>query len=114
MKPTRLLAVVLAALVATTGVAAATQGTGGQDTVRIVDEDVRVGEATVTVSDTSIVGEGLADEHIDDRTYTFQSTIHLTSLDVTVDGTTYLLCDITIHIEGIGVHVQDVSVSDTK
>lgn len=111
MNSTKLLAAVLAVLVATTGVAAAGSGTSGDDTVRIIDEKVTIGEATITVSDTHIEGPGLVDRHIEDRTYTFSSTIHVMSLDITVDGTTYLLCDITIDIEGIGVHLEDVSVS---
>lgn len=114
MKSTQLLAVGLAALLVTTGVAAAGTGADGHDTVRIVDEEVTVGEATITISETSIAGPALDEMQIEDQTYTFSSTIHLTSLDVTHDGTTYLLCDVTIHIQEIGVHVEDVALSDTK
>lgn len=113
MKSTQLLAVGLAALLVTTGVATAGAGADGHDTVRIIDEEVTVGEATITISDTSIAGPALAEAQIDDQTYTFSTTIHLTSLDVTVDGTTYLLCDITIHVQEIGVHVEDVTLSET-
>lgn len=114
MKTSKLLAVAIAALVVTTGAAAAGTGSDGNDTVRIVDEDVTIGEATITISDTHITGPDLVDRHIEDQTYTFSSTIHLTSFDVTVDGTTYLLCDITIEIEGIGVHLEDVTVSNEQ
>lgn len=114
MNSTKLLAAVLAALVVTTGVAAAGSGSGGDDTVRIIDEDVTIGEATITISDTHITGPDLVNTHIEDRKYTFSSTIHVMSLDVTVDGTTYLLCDITIDIEGIGVHLEDVTVSSEQ
>lgn len=114
MNSTKLLAAVLAALVVTTGVAAAGSSSGGEDTVRIIDEDVTIGEATITISDTHIAGPDLVNTHIEDRKYTFSSTIHVMSLDVTVDGTTYLLCDITIDIEGIGVHLEDVTVSSEQ
>ena len=114
MKTSKLLAVALAALVVTTGVAAAGSGSNGDDTVRIVDEDITIGEATITISDTHLSGPDLVNQHIEDKKYTFSSTINVMSLDVTVDGTTYLLCDITIDIEGIGVHFEDVTVSNEQ
>lgn len=112
MNTTRLLTVVLVSLLFTTGVAAAAPANGGHDTVRIVDEEVTIDDAVVTVSDTSITGPGLADTHVEDRTYAIDTTVHVDGLDVTFDGTTYVICDVTIHVNDAGVNLQDVTLSD--
>jgi hypothetical protein len=85
---------------------------GGRDTVRIVDEEVTVSDATLTVSNTTITGTGLPDTRIEDRTYELETTAHVDGLDVEHDGTTYVVCDVTIHVDDVGVHVQDLTLSN--
>ena len=111
MNTTELFAVALATLLLATGVAAASPADGGQDTVRIVDEEFTVSDATITVSGTTISGPGLPDTRVEGGTYTLDSTVHVEGLDITHDGTTYVLCDATVHVEDVGVHLEDVTLS---
>lgn len=109
--PTKLLTVLLASMLLSTGVAAAGSTNADQDTVKIIDEEVTIEDATITISETSISGPGLPDAHIEDSTYTIDTTIHLRGMEVTHAGTTYEVSDVTIHVNDVGIHVQDVTLS---
>jgi len=82
------------------------------DEVRIVDEEIVIDDGTLTISDTTIRGPGLGEHHIEDRTYAVDSTLRFDGFHVTYDGTEYTFCRITVHLEDIGVHLQDVHITE--
>lgn len=114
----KLATVVLAAFVLVAGastVAATSSGDQAVDEeVRIVDEEVTISDAVVTVSDTTITGPFDSDGEIEDQRYTVDSTVRLDGLHVTYDGTRYTFCRIVVHVEDVGLHVQDVNVESTE
>lgn len=117
----KLAKVVLASLVLFAGlgtVATAAAGSASQqeanEVVRIVDEDVVIEDATITVSDTTIKGPFDTDHHIDNATYTIDSTVEIDGLHLTHDGTEYVICKIDVHIQDVGVHVENSTLESTK
>lgn len=94
------------------GVAAQDPADEDRDEVRIVDEEVTIADGLLTISDTQVDGPGLGDHHFEDETYTVDSTLQFDGFHVTWDGTDYTFCKITVHIEDVGVHLQNVTVND--
>ena len=116
MKPLKLAVVALVVLAVgagATATAAADTASNEQttDEVRIVDEEITISDAVITVSNTTVAGTGLGDEAVEDRRYTVDSTIDVDGLHVTHDGTRYTICDVTIHVENVGIHVTDTTVT---
>lgn len=123
MIPTRIATVALAvvllgAALGATGVAAdADSNARSGDTepakeVRIVDEDVVISDAVVTISDTTLRGPGLGEHHVDDREYTLDSTVNVMRLHVTHDDTRYTICRVTVHVEDVGFRLQNVTLTE--
>lgn len=106
------LAVGLLALSAGSMVAAAGDETHPDNEVRIVDEEIVISDATFHIKDTTFTGPGLEHRHIEDRTYTLEeSTVTIIGLHIDFNGTRYTICNVTLTIEDIGVHLQDVTIS---
>lgn len=117
----KLARLVLATLVLVAGlgtVATATAGSANQadstDVVRIVNEEIVIEDAMITVSDTTITGPFDADHHIDEQTYTIDSTVEIDGLHLTHDGTEYVICKIDIHIRDVGLHVENTTLESTQ
>lgn len=114
MKPLRVALVVLVLLTAGTGTAVATADDAGSnervnDEVRIGDQELTVSDAEITVSDTTVSGPGVPDEAIEDRRYTIDTRVGIDGLQLTYDGTRYVVGDVTITIEDVGVRVTDTT-----
>ena len=114
MKSTALLTVVVGTMLLTTGVAAAAPAQDGQDTVRIVDEEVTIEDAQITVSDATISGPGFPDLVLEDQRFTLDQTVRIDNMEFTIDNTTYEVSDVTVRFENVGVQIQDVGVSDNE
>jgi hypothetical protein len=98
----------------TTAAAGTTSQQDGTDEVRIVDEEVTISDALITVSDTTITGPFDSDEHVEEQTYTVDSTVEIDGLHLTIDGTEYVICQIDIHVENVGLHIEDTTVESTE
>lgn len=123
MNPSKLPHVVLAiALVGTAfvgvgaigavGAEGAEGSADGGDEVRIVDEHVKIDDGLLTIDDTTIRGPGLGERHIEDRKYTVDSTLSFDGFHLNYDGTRYTFCRITVDIENVGVHLEDVTLTE--
>lgn len=117
----KLATIALAALVLVAGFGTVTAAAGastsqddGTDEVRIVDEEATISDALITVSDTTITGPFDSDHHIDEQTYTVDSTVGIDGLHFTHDGTEYTVCQIDIHVEDVGLHVENVTLESTQ
>lgn len=116
MNSLRLLVVV--ALVTLVGGAAVAAGTGGsgdarpETEVRFVDEEFVVADGVLLVSDTTLRGPGLGEHHVEDRTYTVDSTVRFDGFHVTRGDTLYTVCRVTVHVEDVGVRFQNVTLTE--
>lgn len=89
-----------------------TTDTETEQEVRIVDEEIVIADGIVTIADTTLKGPGLEEQHIEDRTYTVDSTVKFDGFHLTHDGTHYTICRITVHVQDIGIHLQNVTLTD--
>lgn len=80
--------------------------------VRIVDEEIVIADGVLTITDTTLKGPGLGEQHIEDRKYTVDSTVRFDGFHLTHDGTHYTICRVTVHIEDIGVRLQNVTLTE--
>jgi hypothetical protein len=123
MAPTKLASAVLAVmLVGTAFVGIGAIGAVGadqaeepddeRDEVRIVDKHVEINDGLLTIDDTTIEGPGLGERHIEDREYTIDSTLRFDGVHLNYDGTQYTFCRITVDINDVGVHLQDVTLTE--
>lgn len=114
----KLVKLLLAALVLVAGVGTVTGASAGDqnadEEVRIIDEEVTISDAVITVSDTTITGPFDADDHIEDQRYTVDSTVRIDGLHITHDDTRYTVCRVVIHVEDVGLHIEDVNVESTE
>ncbi|MFC7193042.1 hypothetical protein ACFQL7_26895 [Halocatena marina] len=97
-------------------------GTGGalaqqdsptpDDEVRIVDHEITISDATITISDAILSGSGTSDTQIDHRKYTVEeATLEFNGVHVTVQGTEYVFCDITVNVDNVGLVLENVKVN---
>lgn len=107
---------VLALVVLFAGVGAVTGATSGdtepEREVRYVDEEVTI-DGLITVSDTTIRGPFDADQHVDERKYTVDSTVRFDGFHLTHDDTRYTFCRVVVHVEDLGVLVENVTLEAT-
>lgn len=85
-----------------------------RDEVRIVDQHVEIDDGLLTIDDTTIAGPGLGERHIEERTYTVDSTLHFDGFHVNYDGTRYTFCRITVDIHDVGVKLENVTLTGGK
>lgn len=83
-----------------------------RDEVRIVDEHVEIDGGLLTIDDTTIEGPGLGERHIEDRKYTVDSTLSFDGFHVNYDGTEYTFCRITVEFNDVGVHLENVTLTE--
>lgn len=83
-----------------------------QDEVHILDKDIEISDGLLTIEDTTIEGPGVGERHIEDRKYTIDSTLHFDGFHVDYDGTQYTICRVTVDVEDVGVHLQDVTLTE--
>lgn len=83
-----------------------------RDEVRIVDKDIEISDGLLTISDTTLKGPGLGEKHIEDRKYTIDSELRFDGFHVDYDGTRYTFCRITVTVEDVGIHLQDVTLTE--
>ena len=83
-----------------------------RDEVRIVDKHVEIDGGLLTIDDTTIEGPGLGERHIEDRKYTIDSTLSFDGFHVNYDGTQYTFCRITVEINDVGVHLENVRLTE--
>lgn len=106
--------VVVASLgMATTAAAGSPSQQDAPDEVRIVNEDIVISDAQITVSDTTVAGPFDSDQHVEEQTYTVDSTVEIDGLHLTHDGTEYVICRIDIHVSDVGLHIEDTTVEST-
>lgn len=80
--------------------------------VRIVDKEFVISGGVLTISDTTIEGPGLGDQYFEDDQYTVDSTLRFDGFHVTYDGTHYTICRITVHVQDIGIRLQNVHLTE--
>ena len=80
--------------------------------VHIVDEEYVISDGVLTISDTTIEGPGLGDRYYEDDRYTVDSTVRFDGFHVTHDGTHYTICRVTVHVEDIGIRLQNVHLTE--
>lgn len=111
--PVLLAALLLVGAGSATALAAENADQSADDVVELIDERFVIEDATLTVSDTTVTGPGLPDEHVEERTYTVeQATAEIDGLTLDVGGTTYKVCDVTIVVDDVGVTLENVTLSD--
>ena len=84
----------------------------GDDEVRIVDQHLEINDGLLTIDDTTIEGPGLGERHIEERTYTIDSTLNFDGFHVNYDGTRYTFCRITVEINDVGVKLENVTLTE--
>lgn len=92
--------------------AAADESSEERDEVRIVDKDIEISDGLLTISDTTLQGPGLGEKHIEDRKYTVDSKLQFDGFHVDYDGTRYTFCKISVTVEDVGIHLQDVTLTE--
>lgn len=116
-KPRHLLTLlVLGILVVSAGsmtTAAAGNGDASEE-VRIVDVEFTIGDGIVTVQDTTIEGSVVPDSHVDhERVTVEESTVRFDGFHLEHDGTTYTFSRIVVHVDDVGLVLDDVGFQNT-
>lgn len=113
----KIVAGVFALLVLFAGASAVTGATAGdrepEREVRLIDEEITV-DGLITISDTTIRGPFGSDEHVDERRYTVDSTVRFDGFHVTHEDTRYTICRVVVHVDDVGILVENVTLEATN
>lgn len=109
-----MLLVGLVALSAGPAIGAAAGGDDASEEVRIIDEEITIADGTVTIEDTTLEGTAFPDRHVEHERITVEeSTIRFDGFHVTYGDTRYTFCRIVVHVDDVGLILDDVGFRNT-
>lgn len=115
MEPTTLRRIGLALFAALLLVCAGTAGAVAQDRseaepVRIGAQHLVVSDATLTIGDVQVRGDGVEQERVENRSYYVDhAELTLEGLNLRWDGTTYNVCRVEVVLDDVGIVIEDAT-----
>lgn len=91
---------------------AVAQDGSNAETIRIGAQHLVISDATLTIGDVQVQGDGLEQERVKNQSYFVDhAEFTLQGLNLRWDGTTYNICRIEVVLDDVGIVIEDATTS---